>query len=93
MLEGRRAQRDAMNRFKHNVLRRSRHVGDDMAPRRNDDPRRVPARAASIRTVRAPVGSNRSGARARPRAASRERDAERASYGRHGKSRSRESKQ
>ncbi len=50
--------------------------------RRDDDPRRVPAWAAGVGAVRAPLGSSRSGARARACAASRERDAERASDGR-----------
>jgi len=52
-------------------------------PRRDDDPRRVPARAAGIGAVRAPLGSSRSGTRARARAAHQERDGERASDGRH----------
>ena len=46
--------------------RRGRAVARPIwAPRRDDDPRRVPAWAAGIGAVRAPLGSSRFGARAR----------------------------
>ena len=52
------------------------------ASRRDDDPGRAPAWAADGGAVRAPLGSSRSGTRPPTRAASQERDGERASDGR-----------